>query len=124
VLVNTDKLRTFLILGVDDYVEMLGDLIGEVPEQLDRMRDAIQSGDIADCRQAAHSLRGILGYFGCVAMTARLGQLEGRPSLAAEEAPTIHAEFQSLWSASLAAIRQWEKSVPDFAGTEVNFPRQ
>jgi len=122
VLVNTDKLRTFLILGLDDYVEMLGDVMGEVPEQLERIRSSIEQGDFADCRQAAHSLRGILGYFGCAAMTTRLGQLEGRQSFAPEEAATIHAEFQTLWSASLAAIRQWEKSIPDFAGTEVIFP--
>ena len=122
-LVNTGKLQTFLFLGFDDYVEMLGDLMREVPEQLERMRCSIQQGDFADCKQCAHSLRGILGYFGCVAMTTRLGQLENRQSLAPEEAATTYAEFQTLWPDSLAAIRQWEKSIPDFAGTEVDFPR-
>ena len=48
VLVNTDKLRTFLILGLDDYVEMLGDVMGEVPEQLERIRSSIEQGDFAD----------------------------------------------------------------------------
>ena len=114
-LINPGKLQTFVMLGGDDYRELLGDLIREVPEQLDRMRTAIAAGDVAECRQRAHSLRGILGYFGCVVMTARLGALESRDAVMPEEAATIHADFQDLWHNSLAAIREWEKSVPEFA---------
>lgn len=114
-LINPGKLQTFVMLGADDYVEMLGDLMREVPEQLERMRSAIAGGDLAECRQRAHSLRGILGYFGCVVMTARLAALESREAVMPEEAAAIHAEFQALWQASLAAIREWEKSVPEFA---------
>ena len=119
-LINTRKLQTFVILGVDDYVEMFGDLMREVPPQLDRMRSAIEGGDLAECRQCAHSLRGILGYFGCVAMTVRLAELENRESVMPEEASAIHGEFQTLWHDSRVAIREWGKSIPDFAGIEVN----
>ena len=121
-IINTRKLQTFVILGIDDYTEMLGDLMREVPEQLEQMRIDIERGNFAECRQCAHSLRGILGYFGCVAMTARLAELETRESLMPEEAAAIHAEYQTLWHDSLAAIREWEKSIPGFVGTDLNSP--
>ena len=119
-LINTRKLQTFVILGVADYVEMFGDLMCEVPQQLARMHSAIAGGDLAECRQCAHSLRGILGYFGCVAMTVRLAELENRESVMPEEASAIYGEFHTLWHDSCAAIREWEKSIPDFVGIEVN----
>ena len=95
-LINIRKLQTFVMLGIDDYVEMLGDLMREVPEQLEQIRIAIEQGNLEDCREHAHSMRGILGYFGCVTMTRRLASLESRTSLMPEDAAATCEEFQTL----------------------------
>ena len=62
----------------------------------------------------AHGLRGVLAYFGCVAVTKRLAQLETQECVPPEQAAGIHAELLDLWEQSLAALAEWEKSVPDF----------
>ena len=60
------------------------------------------------------ALRGLLAYFGCIAMTARLAALENQTSIAPEQAAAIRAELNDLWERSLAALRQWENSLPGF----------
>lgn len=117
-LIDIRKLRLFVILGIADYRELLGDVLREVPEQLVNIRDFIRQGDSVQRKQCAHSLRGILGYFGCVAMTARFTQVEAEETIMPEQADAIYAELETLWQNSLAAIREWEKSVPEFACEE------
>jgi len=114
-LINTRKLHTFVLLGMADFHELLGDMLREVPLQLDQIATTIRQGDVAECKLQAHSLRGILGYFGCVAMTARLNEIEKQDSIMPEIAEDIHTELLTLWENSLVAIREWEKSVPQFA---------
>ena len=121
-LINTRKLQTFVLLGIDDYLEMLGDLMREVPAQLTRLRSAIEQGNSDDCKQCAHMMRGILGYFGCVAMTDKLASLENQPNLPPTEATATYQDFQALWQHSLTAIREWEKSIPDFAAIHPDQP--
>ena len=115
-LLNLRQLETFCIIGYDDYLELLGDLSLEVPARLEQIRAAIEHGDAVELKTIAHSLRGILAYFGCAALNERFAALEAPDAVAPpEQAAAIDGQLQTLWQDSLAAIKAWEKSVPGFA---------
>jgi HPt (histidine-containing phosphotransfer) domain-containing protein len=113
-LLDYHQLETFIVIGIDDYHELLGDVTLEAPEHLRQIKVAIQQGDAATIKTRAHGLRGLLAYFGCVAVTKRLAQLETQEIVPPEQADSTHAELLDLWEQSLAALAEWEKSVPDF----------
>ena len=115
ILINPRQLEPLAILGIKDFHEILGDVVRDVPGCLESLRAAIHAGDIAALKARAHSLRGMLGNFGCVAMTARLAQIEHLESIDPTEADAVQTELQQLWDQSLAAIKAWEKAVPEFA---------
>lgn len=114
-LLDHQQLESFIDLGFDDYLDLLGDVIHDVPGHLAHLRAAIQQGDSRELNARAHSLRGMLSYFGCVAMTDRLARMEHHESVVPDQAAATHSELHSLWEKSLAAIKAWEKSVPGFA---------
>ena len=114
-LLNLEPLEVFATLGYDDYFDLLSDVIRDVPGHLESVRAAIHSGNPAEVSSRVHNFRGMVSYFGCIALTDRLAELEHHPAIAPTEAPAIHAELQDLWDRTLAAIKDWEKSVPDFA---------
>jgi HPt (histidine-containing phosphotransfer) domain-containing protein len=114
-LLDYRQLEMFIVIGIDDYRELLGDVAIEAPQRLGQIRDAFQQGDSAMLKDRAHGLRGLLAYFGCVAVTKRLAQLETQEIVPPEQAASTHAELLDLWEQSLAALAEWEKSVPDFA---------
>ncbi len=115
-LLDSRKLKTFIIIGVADYRELLSDLCQEVPAQLVELEQVIAHGDLAGRQACAHALQGILAYFGCTALTGRLSELERLGSIPREQAAPIHAELLGLWKRSYAAIKEWEQSVPEFTG--------
>ena len=115
ILINPRQLEPLAILGIEDFHEILGDVVRDVPGCLDNLRAAIHAGDIAALKARAHSLRGMLGNFGCVAMTARLARIEHIESIDPAEADAVQTELQQLWEQSVAAIKAWEKAVPEFA---------
>lgn len=114
-LIDPPQLETFIVFGHADYLDLLGDVIHDVPGHLERLRTAISAGNPGEIRAAAHSLRGMLSYFGCVALTTRLADFEHQTAIPPEQAAPIHAELSGLWEKTLAAIKEWEKTVPDFA---------
>ena len=114
-LLNLEQLETLVVLGRGDYLDLLNDVIQSVPLQLERIRSAIEDGRANQLAATAHELRGMLLYFGCDAMTRRLDPLENQPVIPPAEATAIHAQLLSIWQQSLAAIKLWEESVPDFA---------
>jgi CheY-like chemotaxis protein len=115
VLVDTQQLDTFIDIGSAAYHDILGDLIRDLPGHLEDIRRSIQEGDTAALKRRVHSLKGVLGCFGCIAMTTRLAQLEQQETVASGQAAPLHAELQDLWAKSLSAIAAWEKSVPVFS---------
>ena len=114
-LVNVQQLETFIELGRDGYFDILGDLILEVPVSLSTICSSIAEGDALTFKQRTHSLKGILGCFGCIAISTRLVELEREASVPPSQAEPLHAELLELWQSSLAAIKEWEKSVPSFS---------
>lgn len=114
-LLDCHQLQTFVVIGVADYLELLGEVIEDVPVQLAQIRDSIQQGNVPQVKARTHGLRGLVAYFGCVAMTARLACLENQDQCSPEQASAIHLELQALWQQSLAALREWEKSLPGYA---------
>ena len=114
-LLDLEPLEVFATLGYDDYLDLLSDVIRDGPGHLESVRAAIHAGNAADVTSRTHSFRGMVSYFGCIALTSRLAELEHHPAIAPSEATAIHAELQDLWNRSLTAIKDWEKSVADFA---------
>jgi hypothetical protein len=56
----------------------------------------------------------MLLQFGFVAMPSLIGDLEVRyESIHPDQSSAIQTRLQALWEASLDAIRQWEKTVPE-----------
>jgi len=114
-LIDPRQLETFIVIGVVDFLDLLGDVIRDVPVHLEYIKSAIEMGNRGELNNRAHSLRGMLAYFGCLAMTARLNQLEHQTICPPDQAVTTHTELLTLWQQSLNAIKEWEKSVPEFA---------
>ena len=114
-LLDLDQLESFAAIGYEDYLELLSDVIRDIPGHLEGIRVSIEAGTTAETKSRVHLFRGMLSYFGCVALTDRLAELERHSEIAADQAASIHAEIQQLWDRSFAAIKQWEISVPDFA---------
>lgn len=114
-LLDIEQLETLIVLGAADYHDLFGDVTGSVPDRIQRIGAAIQAGNAKQLRADAHELRGMLLYFGCEAMTRRLNLLELPPSPATAEAGAIQEQLLELWQQSLAAIQQWQQSVPELA---------
>jgi PAS domain S-box-containing protein len=113
-LIDSRQLNTFIEVGSAAYFDILADLAREVPIHLDNIRTLIEANDIPAFKHRAHSLKGVLACFGCVAMTQRIIQLETQNHVTPDQAAPLHAELQQLWQSSFAAIKEWEKSVPSF----------
>ncbi|MEI6674114.1 MAG: ATP-binding protein [Verrucomicrobiota bacterium] len=116
-LIDTQQLDTFIEIGSAGYHDIIGDLIRDVPEHVNHIRDAIHAADAAMLKRRLHSLKGILACFGCVAMTQRLAHLEQQAGITPALAAPLHRELHDLWEKSLSAIMEWERSVPAFSGT-------
>ncbi len=114
-LLDLGQLESFAGIGYDDYLDLLSDVVRDVPRHLEGIRASIDAGNSTDVRSRLHSFRGMISYFGCIALTDRLAGMEQHPEIPPDQAVGIHSELQSLWDRSLAAIKDWEKSVPDFA---------
>lgn len=113
-LLDYHQLETFVVIGVADYLSLLDDVIEDIPAQLAQIRDCMEQGNFPQVKARAHGLRGLVAYFGCVAMTTRLARLENQAEFSPETAASIHLELQVVWEQSLAALRQWEKSHDGF----------
>lgn len=114
-LLDLDQLENFVPLGLADYLDLLGDVIQDVPGHLEMIHSAIRDNDVPALNARAHSMRGMLANFGCIGMTGFLHRLEYDGPVPPEFADTVHTELEILWQQSLAAIKEWETSVPEFS---------
>jgi len=114
-LIDVSQLESFIELGPVAYDEILNDAIHQIPIYLAQINDAIIDGNAPRLNASAHRIRGTLLTFGCIAMSERCDCLELHKNVTPDHAAAIHAELLALWNQSLAAIREWEKSVPEFA---------
>jgi HPt (histidine-containing phosphotransfer) domain-containing protein len=114
-LLDVQQLETFIMLGYEDYADLLGDVAHDVPGYFSTIRSAILAGDRAAGAAAAHSCRGMLSYFGCVALTERLAEIEHAPPIHEASAEPLYGELALLWEATQAALHEWERGVPNFA---------
>ncbi len=112
-LLNYHQLESYAVIGVEDYLRLLGEVIEDIPNQMAEIRDSVEQGNAPLVKARAHGLRGLVAYFGCAAMAARLAQLENQEGIAPAQASAIHAELQVIWEQSLAALDSWRQSMTD-----------
>ncbi|MES2924315.1 MAG: response regulator [Verrucomicrobiota bacterium] len=114
-LLDFRQLRPLAAIGLEDFHDLLGDVIQDIPAHLEKIRTAIHADDTPELKARAHTFRGMIANYGCIALAERLTRLEYHDPLIPAQAAAIQAELQDLWDSSLAAIKEWEKSVPEFA---------
>lgn len=85
-----------LELGGEDFLLHLLDLLAEIaPQRLDELRRALDGGDLAAARSAAHALRSTAGTVGAARLLDGCRRVEEAPGLAAALAAA--AELESEW---------------------------
>jgi hypothetical protein len=114
-LLDLNVLKPFIEIGREDYLDILNDVTRDIPSHLERIRDAIATGDTIERKSRLHSTRGMISYFGCVVLMTRLFQIEHQETIPTDQADTIHGELHTLWEKSLAALKDWEMTVPEFS---------
>lgn len=114
-LLDHKQLDVLVQFGISAYHELIADVVADVPTHLAGIRAAIEESSYSELRTRAHSCRGMLSNFGCIGMTARLARFEHETLTPAAQAADIHTELETLWQRTLAAIRCWETTVPEFA---------
>ncbi len=112
-LLNDSIISNLAFIGHDGYQEIIDDAINATSLYLDAIDSAIQLDNQQELREYLHKFRGMLLQIGCHAMPVRLQQLENK-SLTPAQAPALREELKNLWQQSLRAIREWEKSIPEF----------
>ncbi len=112
-LLDLEQLEPFIDIGLEDFLEIYNDVITEVPQALEVIRDAIHSADNAAFKARCHSLRGMVANFGLKALANGIALHEKQPVMpAACQATEIHASLLALWQRSHAAITAWQKHLP------------
>lgn len=114
-LLDLKQLQTFAMIGYEDYLDLLADITRDVPVHLEAIRAAVHAGNPEEFSSRVHSFRGMICYLGCIVLTRRLTEMEFHQRFAPDQHAAVHSELQDLWDRSLSAIKDWEKSVPDFA---------
>jgi PAS domain S-box-containing protein len=116
-LIDFRQLKPLAALGIEDFLDLLGDVIQDVPAHLEKVRVAIHTDDQAELKSRAHAFRGMVANYGCIALAQRLTQLEYHDQVTSDQATAIHTELLVLWENSLAAIHDWQKTVPELANS-------
>ncbi|GAA5116607.1 hypothetical protein GCM10023212_03540 [Luteolibacter yonseiensis] len=113
-LLDLRQLRSFVVLGHENFLELLEDMKGDMPKSFAAVREAMLTGDAEETSAVAHSSRGILSYFGCVALNQRLAVIEALKTVDPSQAEIVFNELTALWAESVVAIKEWESGVPEF----------
>ena len=113
-LLDLRQLRSFVVIGHEDFLELLEDMGNDLPRCFENLRAAMLTGDVEESSSAAHYSRGMLSYFGCIALNQRLATIEALPTVDPSQADSIFHELSALWAESLVAIKEWERSIPEF----------
>ena len=113
-ILDLEPLDSFVAIGYADYRDLLSDAIQQVPAGVEEIRAAVAAGDFTTVKKRAHSLKGMLSYFGCKTLTVRLAQMEQR-QFDPSQADAVQSELLYYWERSLTAIKEWEKTIPGFA---------
>jgi hypothetical protein len=109
-LIDFRQLDSFIGLGTTDFLDILGDIIHDVPIHLEKIHCAILGGEEMDLKSRAHCLRGMLANVGCFGMMAVLHDLEYLETPSPGNADAVQLRLGDLWQKSLLAITDWAQS--------------
>jgi HPt (histidine-containing phosphotransfer) domain-containing protein len=104
-LLDAGQLAVFADFGLEDFKDILNDMVADVPGMLDQVEAALADGDEAGGKRLSHTLRGMLLNFGCSGLAAKLFQLEHHWPGA--DSAAIMSGLRQCWNETLAALEQW-----------------
>ncbi|MFT4176122.1 MAG: Hpt domain-containing protein [Luteolibacter sp.] len=110
-LIDYEQLEPFIEIGLEEFAQIFHDVIEETPLRLQEISNSLVAGDFPSAKRTSHTLRGMLSNFGCKLLCEKLFALEHGEPTGPAEAPARMRELQTLWTLSLGAILEWEKSV-------------
>jgi HPt (histidine-containing phosphotransfer) domain-containing protein len=107
--------RASILERIGDNQELLNELIqlflGEAPQLIEAMRNALQQGDMRELGRSAHSMKGAASNFSAYGTVSAASQLEndannGDSESAKASLATLEAVFERLLP-ELANLCQW-----------------
>ena len=106
-LLDSKQLEQFTDSGLDDFVDLFEEMIGDAPATIHGIQEALRAGDCQTLKIRAHSAKGMFASYGCAALAGYLAALErALPGLPGE--PTaVSEELAGLWSRTELALLDW-----------------
>ncbi|MCU0796511.1 MAG: response regulator [Akkermansiaceae bacterium] len=112
-LLDAQILCHLAFLEPDEFIEILDDTTREMESGLDRLLEALRSGEAKSIVTLAHKLRGMLLQIGCQKLPEKFLELETAANHPAPEAAEeIHRSLQDLWHQSHLALTHWNDHRP------------
>lgn len=106
-LLDTDQLDQFIEAGLDDFGDLLEEMIADAPGAIAGIQSALLDGDSVLLRKLAHAARGMFANYGCAELARELSALEAAPPSEAGRAREAADHLGSLWTASEVELRKW-----------------
>lgn len=106
-LLDADQLAVFADFGLEDFKDILNDMVADVPGMLDQVEAALAADDETGGKRTSHTLRGMLLNFGCSGLAAKLFELEHHWPPAGTGSAAIIPDLHDCWKETLAALDKW-----------------
>ncbi|MEN9974585.1 MAG: hypothetical protein RLZZ282_591, partial [Verrucomicrobiota bacterium] len=113
-LLNDTIIQNLTFIGIDGYKEVISGATAATSSYLESILTTVAHAESQQLKELLHKFRGMLLQIGCDAMPARLLELESLALPTPDQAHAIQTELATLWQLTLAAIKEWEKSIPEF----------
>ena len=106
-LLDPEQLGQFTDTGLDDFVDLFEEMIGDAPAILDGIREALGGGDPEILKRRAHSAKGMFASYGCAALAASMATIERAPSESIGKSAAVAEQLADLWTRTELALIDW-----------------
>ena len=97
--INVERLRDVSMEDNEFMIELVDLFLDDMPEQLDRLRKAVEQADTDSTAKAAHRIKGAAGNVGADRLSQICGELEqSRRAAEAAPSPAALAEIEVEWA--------------------------
>jgi HPt (histidine-containing phosphotransfer) domain-containing protein len=106
-LLDAGQLAVFADFGLEDFKDILNDMVADVPAMLDQLEAALAADDENGGKRTSHTLRGMLLNFGCSGLAAKLFEIEHHWPPAGTASAAIMSDLRDCWKETLVALDKW-----------------